>query len=179
MNPKEATKLAINAGIDMSMVPYEYEQFINDLILLVEEGEVSMSRINDAVRKILKLKFELDLFNKPVTNYQDYPKFGSNESIKLAYESASESITLLKNNNSILPLKKDAKILITGPNANSMRTLNGAWTYNWQGKHTDMYIDGVPSSLINTAQKQGNFESKLIKDNMKPKPFNTIYEAFL
>ena len=179
VNPKEATKLAINAGIDMSMVPYEYEQFINDLILLVEEGEVSMSRINDAVRKILKLKFELDLFNKPVTNYQDYPKFGSNESIKLAYESASESITLLKNNNSILPLKKDAKILITGPNANSMRTLNGAWTYNWQGKHTDMYIDGVPSSLINTAQKQGNFESKLIKDNLKPKPFNTIYEAFL
>ena len=178
VNAKEATKLAINAGIDMSMVPYEYEKFINDLTELVEDGEVSMSRINDAVRKILKLKFELDLFNKPVTNYQDYPKFGSEESNKLAYESASESITLLKNNNSILPIKKGSKILVTGPNANSMRTLNGAWTYNWQGKYTDRYIDGVPANLMATVEKEGNMNSKVVKDNLTPKPYNTIYEAF-
>ncbi|MBH83057.1 MAG: beta-glucosidase, partial [Flavobacteriales bacterium] len=178
VNVKEATKLAINAGIDMSMVPYEYEKFINDLTELVEDGEVSVSRINDAVRKILKLKFELDLFENPVTNFQDYPKFGSDESNKLAYESASESITLLKNNNSILPIKKGSRILITGPNANSMRTLNGAWTYNWQGKYTDRYVDGVPANLMATVEKEGNIYSKVVKDNLSPKSYNTIYEAF-
>ena len=178
VNRKEAIKIAINAGIDMSMVPYEYEEFTDYLFELVEEGKVKMSRINDATRKILKLKFELDLFQNPVTNYQHYPKFGSKESNKLAYESASESITLLKNNNSILPLKKGSKILVTGPNANTMNSLNGAWTYNWQGKYTDSYVDGVPANLIATVEKEGNINSKVVKDNLSPKPYNTIYEAF-
>ena len=178
VNRKEAIQMAINAGIDMSMVPYEYEEFTDYLFELVEEGKVKMSRIDDATRKILKLKFELGLFENPVTNYQDYPNFGSVESNKLAYESASESITLLKNNNSILPLKKGSKILVTGPNANTMNSLNGAWTYNWQGKYTDMYVDGVPANLISTVEKDGNMSSKVVVDNLNPKAYNTIYEAF-
>ena len=178
VNRKEAIEIAINAGIDMSMVPYEYEEFTDYLFELVEEGKVKISRIDDATRKILKLKFELGLFKTPVTNYQDYPKFGSEESNKLAYESASESITLLKNNNSILPLKKGSKILVTGPNGNTMNSLNGAWTYNWQGKYTDRYIDGVPANLMATVEKEGNMNSKVVKDNLSPKAYNTIYEAF-
>jgi beta-glucosidase len=178
VNRKKAIQMAINAGIDMSMVPYEYEEFTDYLFELVEEGKVKMSRIDDATRKILKLKFELGLFKNPVTNYQDYPKFGSEESNKLAYESASESITLLKNNNSILPLKKGSKILVAGPNANTMNSLNGAWTYNWQGKYTDMYVDGVPANLMSTVVKKGNMNSKVVKDNLNPKAYNTIYEAF-
>ena len=178
VNRKKAIQMAINAGIDMSMVPYEYEEFTDYLFELVEEGKVKMSRIDDATRKILKLKFELGLFKNPVTNYQDYPEFGSEESNKLAYESASESITLLKNNNSILPLKKGSKILVAGPNANTMNSLNGAWTYNWQGKYTDMYVDGVPANLMSTVVKKGNMNSKVVKDNLNPKAYNTIYEAF-
>ena len=128
---KEAVKLAINAGIDMSMVPYDC-QFAIDLKELVEEGEVPMSRIDDAVRRILRLKFRLGLFDKPDTHLADYPEFGSEAHAKLAYEAALESQVLLKNNG-ILPLKKDLRILVTGPNANSMRTLNGGWSYTWQG----------------------------------------------
>ncbi len=128
---KEAVKLAINAGIDMSMVPYDC-QFAIDLKELVEDGEVSMIRIDDAVRRILRLKFRLGLFDKPNTLLADYPEFGGEAHVKLAYEAAVESEVLLKNNG-ILPLKKDVRILLTGPNANSMRTLNGGWSYTWQG----------------------------------------------
>ena len=136
---KEAVKIAINAGIDMSMVPYEYEQFFNDLVELVEEGEVNMDRIDDAVKRILTLKYELDLFENPVTDYKDYTYFGSKKHHQLAYKAASESITLLKNSDNILPLKGKPKILVTGPNANNMRTLNGAWSYSWQGELTDRF----------------------------------------
>ena len=136
---KEAVKIAINAGIDMSMVPYEYEQFFNDLVQLVEEGEVNMDRIDDAVKRILTLKYELDLFENPVTDYKDYTDFGSKKHHQLAYKAASESITLLKNSDNILPLKGNPKILVTGPNANNMRTLNGAWSYSWQGELTDRF----------------------------------------
>ena len=104
---------------------------------MVEEGEVSMDRIDDAVLRILKLKLELDLFNNPVTNYEEYDDFGSKKHHQLAYKAASESITLLKNNEDILPIKGNSRILVTGPNANNMRTLNGAWTYSWQGDLTD------------------------------------------
>ncbi|MBE98188.1 MAG: beta-glucosidase [Flammeovirgaceae bacterium] len=138
-NQREAIKIAINAGIDMSMVPYEYEHFVKNLISLVEEGEVSMERINDAVKRILKLKFELDLFENPVTNYNDYDDFGSKKHHQLAYKSASESITLLKNNEDILPITGNPKILVVGPNGNNMRTLNGAWTYSWQGDLVDRF----------------------------------------
>ena len=148
---KEATKIAINSGIDMSMVPYDYEEFCNNLIELVEEGEVKMSRIDDAVSKILKLKIELGLFKTPVTDYREYDDFGSEKHNQLAYKAASEAITLLKNEENILPIKGKPRILITGPNGNSMRTLNGAWSYSWQGELTDRFASG----------------------------YNTIYEAFV
>lgn len=138
---KEAIKLAINAGIDMSMVPYEYETFCDNLIALVKEGEVKESRIDDAVRRILKLKLKLNLWEQPVTNISDYPEFGSEKSARMAYEAAAEAITLLKNNNNILPLSKTTKVLVTGPNANSMRTLNGGWSYSWQGEKTERYTE--------------------------------------
>ena len=134
---KEAVMMAINAGIDMSMIAYQYEPFCNDLIALVKEGKVKTSRINEAVTRILTLKYQLGLFDTPVTNYKDYPKFGSKEFEDAAYQTAVESITLLKNNNNILPLKKTAKLLITGPNANSMRTLDGGWSYSWQGEKVE------------------------------------------
>ena len=121
---KEAVKIAINAGIDMSMVPYEYEQFFNDLVELVEDGEVSMDRIDDAVKRILELKFELDLFQNPVTNYEDYQDFGSKKHHQLAYKAASESITLLKNNNNILPIKGKPRILVAGPNGNNLSLIH-------------------------------------------------------
>ena len=129
---KEAVKLAINAGIDMAMVPYEC-QFAIDLKELVEEGEVSMERIDDAARRVLRLKYRLGLFDKPDTMLEDYPEFGGEAHAKLAYEAAIESEVLLKNNG-ILPLQKNLRILVTGPNANSIRTLNGGWSYTWQGE---------------------------------------------
>ena len=134
---KGAIMLAINAGIDMSMIPYNYKGFCADLIALVKEGKVSQARIDDAVRRILRVKYELDLFNTPVTLLKDYPKFASAEFQKAAYNTAAESITLLKNTNNTLPISKNAKILVTGPNANSMRSLNGGWTYTWQGNMTN------------------------------------------
>ena len=128
---KEAVKLAINAGIDMAMVPYDC-QFCLDLIELVNEGEVPMSRVDDAVRRVLRLKYRLGLFDTPDTTAEDYPEFGGKAHAQLAYEAALESQVLLKNNG-ILPLKKDLRILLTGPNADNMRTLNGGWSYTWQG----------------------------------------------
>lgn len=136
---KDAIALAINAGNDMSMIPYNYKQFCNDLIALVKEGRVSQARIDDAVRRILRVKHELALFETPVTYADNYPKFGSDEYAKAAQATAAESITLLKNTNNILPLRANAKVLVAGPNANSMRTLNGGWTYTWQGDKTDEY----------------------------------------
>ncbi len=137
---KQATKIAINAGVDMSMVPYEYEEFIDNLKDLVNKGEVEISRIDDAVKRILKLKLELDLFKNPTTHWNNYPDFGSEKFEQLAYQSASESITLLKNKDRVLPIENSkAKILVTGPNANTMRSLNGAWSYSWQGELTDSF----------------------------------------
>lgn len=133
---KEAIKVAINAGIDMSMVPYEWS-FCTYLKELVEEGEVPMSRIDDAVRRVLRLKFRLGLFEHPYTQVEDYPLFGSKEHSDVALQAAEESLVLLKNTNNILPLAKGKKLLITGPNANSIRTLNGGWSYSWQGDKAD------------------------------------------
>ncbi|MGL4519732.1 MAG: glycoside hydrolase family 3 N-terminal domain-containing protein [Phocaeicola sp.] len=135
---KEAIKIAINAGIDMAMEPYELD-FCTLLKELVQEGEVAMSRIDDAARRVLRLKYRLGLFDKPNTLVKEYPEFASQESAILAIRAAEESQVLLKNNNQILPLKKGAKILVTGPNANSMRCLNGGWSYSWQGHLTDRF----------------------------------------
>ncbi len=152
-NDREAIKLAINAGVDMSMVPYEYERFFDNLVALVKDGEVTEERINDAVRRILKVKLALNLFKTPVTHYSNYPKFGSQEFEQASYEMAAESITLLKNQNNILPLNKKAKVLITGPNANSMRTLNGAWTYSWQGEKTPEFSEQY-NTIVEAIQKE-------------------------
>ncbi len=135
---KEATKLAINAGIDMAMVPYDVE-FADYLIELVNEGAVPMSRIDEAVSRILQLKVDLGLFEKTHYAPADFPKFGSEEFAQVAYEGAVESITLLKNENALLPLKEGTKIFVTGPNANSMRPLNGGWSYTWQGERTNEF----------------------------------------
>lgn len=133
---KEAIKIAINAGVDMSMVPYEVS-FCDYLKELVNEGQVPMSRIDDAVRRILRLKYRLNLFDKPDWNIKKYKKFGSKEFSDDALRFAEESEILLKNNDNILPLKKDAKILLAGPNANTMRCINGGWSYSWQGDKVD------------------------------------------
>ncbi|SDX03085.1 glycoside hydrolase family 3 N-terminal domain-containing protein [Flavobacterium degerlachei] len=136
-NNRDAVKISVMAGIDMSMVPEDYT-FYNDLLDLVNKGEVPMSRIDDAVSRILKMKFEVNLFQNNIADLKDYPKFGSQEFIDVAYNSAAESITLLKNKNEILPLNKSEKILVTGPTANSMKSLNGGWTYTWQGENADV-----------------------------------------
>lgn len=133
---KEAIKIAINAGIDMSMVPYEVS-FCDYLKELVEEGEVPMSRIDDAVARVLRLKYRLGLFDKPYWSTEDYPKFGSEEFAQVALQAAEESEVLLKNEGGILPLAKGMKILLAGPNTNSMRCLNGGWSYSWQGHRAD------------------------------------------
>lgn len=147
---KEAIKIAINAGVDMSMVPYEWS-FCTYLKELVEENEVPLSRIDDAVRRVLRMKFRLGLFERPYWSHTEYPAFASEAHAQLALNSVEESITLLKNKEQILPLKKNSKVLVAGPNANSIRTLNGGWTLSWQGEKADFY----------------------------GKKHNTIYEAFV
>lgn len=146
---KDALRIAINAGIDMIMEPYNADVCIL-LKELVDEGKISMSRIDDAVSRVLRMKYRLDLFEHPTQQLKDYPKFGGEEFAKLALEGAAESMVLLKNENNILPLAKGKKILITGPNANQMRCLNGGWSYTWQGHRTDEFAS----------------------------QYNTIYEAF-
>ncbi|WP_344853026.1 glycoside hydrolase family 3 N-terminal domain-containing protein [Pedobacter jeongneungensis] len=152
---KEAIMLAINAGIDMSMIAYNYEVFCDNLVALVKEGKVKQERIDDAVRRILLVKFVTGLFEKPTTNPKDYPKFASKEFQTAAYNTAAESITLLKNTNNILPLKKGIKLLVTGPNANSMRTLNGAWTYSWQGEKVEEFAKDYNTILEALQHKNG------------------------
>lgn len=151
---KEAVKLSINAGVDMSMIPYNFD-FCDYLIELVNEGEVPMSRIDDAVRRILNVKWKLKLFENPVTHYEDYPLFGSEEFEQEAYKTAQESVTLLKNENSILPLPKNARILVTGPNANTMRALNGGWSYTWQGSGSERYTTNYSTILQAIEAKVG------------------------
>lgn len=135
---KEAVKIAINAGIDMSMVPYEVS-FCDYLKELVQEGEVPMSRIDDAVARVLRLKYRLRLFEHPYWDIRKYDKFGSAEFAAEALQAAEESEVLLKNEGGILPLRKGTKILLAGPNANSMRCLNGGWSYSWQGHRADEF----------------------------------------
>ena len=152
---KEAVAMAVNAGIDMSMIAYNYEPFCNDLITAVNEGLVKQERIDDAVGRILTLKFKLNLFDMPVSNPKDYPKFGGKEFEKAAYDAAAEAVTLLKNNNEILPLPKTARVLVTGPGANSMRPLNGCWTYSWQGELSDEFAEKYNTIFEAVANKIG------------------------
>lgn len=154
---KEGVKLAINAGIDMSMVPYTFD-FCDYLIELVHEGEVPMSRIDDATRRILNLKYELGLFETPNTYLEDYTDFSGKYFERIAYQSATESITLLKNENDILPLNKEVKVLVTGPNSNSMRTLNGGWSYSWQGEKVAQFADEYDTFFEAIVNKIGPYQ---------------------
>ena len=133
---KDAIRLAINAGVDMSMDPYSID-FCILLKELVEEGKVPMSRIDDAVRRILRVKYRLGLFDQPNTGGKGYEKFGSDEFATKALRAAEETEVLLKNEGAILPLKQGTRILLTGPNANQMRCLNGGWSYTWQGSKAE------------------------------------------
>ena len=133
---KDAIRIAINAGIDMSMDPYSVE-FCILLKELVNEGKVSMTRIDDAVRRILRAKYRLGLFDEPNTGGKGFEKFGSDEHAAAALLAAEESEVLLKNEGNILPLAKGKKILLTGPNANQMRCLHGGWSYTWQGSKAE------------------------------------------
>ena len=135
---KEAIEIAINAGIDMTMEPYDVE-FTTLLMELVDEGRVSMDRIDDAVRRVLRLKYRLGLFETPNTPLENYPDFACEAFAQAALHAAEETEVLLKNANGILPLAKGQKILVTGPNANSMRCLNGGWSYTWQGHWADRF----------------------------------------
>lgn len=139
-NKKEAIEMAINAGIDMAMEPYDLN-YCTLLKELVQEKKIPMSRIDDAVRRVLRLKFRLGLFDHPNTLLKDYPLFGSKEHALIALHAAEESEVLLKNKDNILPLPQGKKLLVTGPNANSMRCLNGGWSYSWQGHLTDRFAD--------------------------------------
>ena len=151
---KGAVKIAINSGIDMVMEPYNLS-FCTTLLELVEEGEVSNSRIDDAVRRVLRLKYRLGLFEKPYWSRSEYPDFGSKEHEAVAKFSADESITLLKNEDNILPLSSNSRILVTGPNANSMRTLNGGWSYSWQGEKTEEFAQQYNTILEAMQNKFG------------------------
>lgn len=164
---KDAVMIAVNAGVDMSMVPYDYT-FFTYLVELAKEGKVPMWRINQAVHRILKVKYELGLFERPVGNPDDYPKFGSDEFRDVSLQAATEAITLLKNSNNVLPLKKNIKVLVTGPTANTMRSLDGGWSYNWQGDLADKLAKGKSTILHAIEQKIG-------KDNVIYQP-GTSYD---
>ncbi|MCM1111530.1 MAG: glycoside hydrolase family 3 C-terminal domain-containing protein [Clostridium sp.] len=151
---KEAIEIAINAGIDMSMDPYDTD-FCVLLKELVEEGRVPQARIDDAVRRILRMKYRLGLFDTPNTRPADYPDFASKAHEAVAIRAAEESEVLLKNRGGILPIKKGTRILVTGPNANSMRPLNGGWSYTWQGEKTDRYADRYNTIYEAVAEKFG------------------------
>lgn len=135
---KDALRIAINAGIDMVMEPYSCDA-CGYIIELVNEGKIPMSRIDDACRRVLRMKYRLGLFEHPTQKLKNYPLFGGEKFAQLALEGATESMVLLKNNNNILPLQKGKKILLTGPNANQMRCLDGGWSYTWQGNRTDEF----------------------------------------
>jgi beta-glucosidase len=154
---KEATRLAIMAGVDMAMVPLSYS-FSDNLIALVKENKIPVSRIDDAVRRILKVKLELGLFENAMPDKSLLANFGKPEYPKIALEAARESITLLKNDNNILPLAKDKKVLVTGPTADSLISLNNGWTYVWQGSETALYPKDKPTI-------QRAIEEKIGKDN--------------
>ena len=153
VDEKEATRLAILAGVDMSMVPSDYS-FSDLLLQLVKEGSVPVSRIDQAARRILRLKFDLGLFENPTLS-APMSSFGTAESRQVSLQAARESMTLLKNESNLLPLAKDRKVLVTGPTANSLISLNNGWTYVWQGNNADLYPKDRPTILQAIQTKAG------------------------
>ncbi len=152
--PREAVVMAINAGIDMSMVPGDYS-FFDLLKEAVAKKEVPMSRIDDAVRRILKLKFKVGLFNNPYTEEKARENFGKAEYQTLALDAAHEAVTLVKNSNNILPLAKNKKVLVMGPTAQSLAVLNGSWSYTWQGNQEEWYPKDSKNFVQAIADKIG------------------------
>lgn len=173
-NKKEAIEIAINAGIDMTMEPYDLN-FCTLLKELVDEGRVPMSRIDDAVRRILRLKYRLGLFDHPLTSPKDYPEFASKAHADLAIRAAEESEVLLKNKNDILPLKKGVKILVTGPNANSMRCLNGGWSYTWQGHLADRFA-GKYNTIYEAISNEFGKDNVSLEQGVTYVPEGNYYE---
>ncbi len=171
---KEAIQIAINAGIDMAMEPYDLS-FCTLLKELVQENKVPMSRIDDAVRRILRLKFRLNLFDQPNTLSKDYPLFGSSEHAEIALHAAEESQILLKNKDNILPLAKGKKLLVTGPNANSMRCLNGGWSYSWQGHLTDKFA-GKYNTIYESLSNKFGTENVRLEQGVTYKPEGSYTE---
>ncbi|MDR1022352.1 MAG: glycoside hydrolase family 3 C-terminal domain-containing protein [Prevotellaceae bacterium] len=153
---KEAIKASINAGVDMSMVPYDYKTFCTLLLELVTEGAVPLSRVDDAAARVVALKLKLNLFKTPNTFGSDYPKFHAEEFAQASYEAAADGITLLKNSNGVLPLTTGVKILVAGPNAVSKRALNGGWTFSWQGEKVDEFGGDCPTLLEAIRQNFGD-----------------------
>ncbi len=149
---REATKMAVNAGLDMIMNPFDAD-IVDIIVDLVEKGEIPMSRVNDAVTRILRLKYELNLFKVPYNNPKGYTKFASQEHIDANYKSASEAITLLKNNNNVLPLSSTKKVLVTGYSANSINVLNGAWSRSFLGRETK-FNDPSKQTILDAIKKQ-------------------------
>jgi len=137
-SPKDAVRMAVMAGVDMSMVPYDFS-FYDYLIELVNDGSVPISRIDEAVSRILTVKFELGLFENPYPDKSLQNKFAALQSSDINLEAAHESIVLVKNENNLLPLKKNSKILVTGPTANLLSVMNGGWTITWQGDEEALY----------------------------------------
>ena len=153
-SPKEAVRLAVMAGVDMSMVPTDFS-FYDLLLELVNEKRVPMGRIDDAVGRILKVKFDLGLFERPYPAPEMKSKFATKESAELNLRCAQESITLLKNDGAVLPLKKTAKVLVTGPTANKLSVLNSGWTITWQGDNETLYPKDKPTILQAVEAKLG------------------------
>ena len=159
---REATKMAVNAGLDMIMNPFDAD-IVDIIVDLVDKGEIPLSRINDAVTRILRLKYELNLFKVPYTNPKGYTKFAGQEHIEANYKAASEAITLLKNTNNILPLPSTKKVLVTGYSANSINVLNGAWSRSFLGRDTQ-YNDPSKLTILDAIKKQvGNANVEFVE----------------
>ncbi len=169
--PKEAVKIAVMAGIDMSMVPTDFS-FSDYLVQLVKDGEVPMTRIDEATRRILKMKMDLGLFEKTHYPMSDYPKFASEEFRLKSLQGAQECLVLLKNQKNILPLAKNAKILVTGPSANTMRSLNGGWTYSWQGNIADELAKDKNTILEAVQAKIGAANVTYVEGSTFKEPIN-------
>jgi beta-glucosidase len=163
---KEAVRMAVMAGVDMSMVPYDYS-FYNDLLELAKEGEVPQSRIDEAVGRILRVKFRLNLFENPYPDKSMKAKVGSAEFAAVSLQAAREALTLLKNNGNSLPLDKNQKVLVTGPTANMRSLLNSGWTYTWQGNEESLYPKNKKTILE-------AIQAKIGEENVTYLPGSTI-----
>lgn len=170
--PKKAVKMAVMAGMDMSMVPYDYS-FATYLKELVEEGEVPEERVNDAVRRILRVKYNVGLFEDPYPNKELAKQFASAEFTEVNKNAAREAITLLQNKNNILPLSKDSKVLVTGPTANKMMSLNGGWTFTWQGNNENLYPKEKNTFLEAVQSKLGKENVSYVEGAAIDKDINT------